>query len=396
MLAIAASGCTAGRHVEPLAVPPSVRYSAPGAMVASVQTVAPGEKATDGSAVRAGTAGQSGHGITGISGLPDERRHGEVAMNDSQGGDDRGFAGGVTAIDVGPGMQAFLHAVAADGGPPVYALTPDAAPKVPGWTDIGPARVPAADIDERTIPAGPMGSTRIVVVRPHGIKARLPVVMYFHGTDWILGGLDMYLQVGRNIAHGAQAAVVLVDYHRLLGRDYPVAFDEAYDATRYVAEHADEFNVDATRLAIAGDGVGGNMVAAISLLAEERNGPPIRFRLLFYGVTGDGYEKRPRNELARGRWLTNYITKWYRPLRDSLEQLEQRAPALIIIDDNDVLPDQGEVDSRTLALPGVTVRAVRSLGDAHDFVVLNGLSDTPATRSAIALANAILHQELSA
>jgi acetyl esterase len=297
-------------------------------------------------------------------------------------------------INLNPAMQRFLHAAAAAGGPPIYMLKPDAAQRVPNPEEAGSADAPAADIDERTIPVGPLGSTRIVVVRPQGTRARLPVVMYFHGADWILGGLDKYQHLVRDIAQSAHVAVVLVDYHRLLGSPHPVAFDEAYEATKYVANHAKEFNVDTAHLAIAGDGVGSNMVAAVSMFAEERCGPPIRFRLLLYAVTGDPLKKCPHIEFAKGQWLTRYIMKWYWPLWASFEQLEAQPPALIIADEDNVLTDESEAGSPTLALSGSTVTGIRSLGDTHDYVVLNGLSDNPVTRGAIALASAMLRQEL--
>jgi acetyl esterase len=315
-------------------------------------------------------------------------------MMDSRDQLARESAGGTKTINVKPAMQRFLHAVAAAGGPLIYMLKPDSGRRVPDPEEAGPVKTSAADVDMRTLPVGPTGSTRIVVVRPSGVRKRLPVVMYFHGADWILGSVDKYQDLARDIAQSAQVAVVLVDYDRLLGSPHPVAFDEAYEATRYVADHAEEFNVDAARLAIAGDGVGTNMVAAVSMFAEERCGPPIRFRLLFYAVTGDTLHEHPHNEFAKGQWLTRYIMKWYWPLWASFERLEAQPPALIVTDEDDVLPDETEADSSTLALSGVTVTGIRSLGDAHDYSVLNGLTDKPVTRGAIALASAMLRQEL--
>jgi acetyl esterase len=308
---------------------------------------------------------------------------------------DGGVARGTMTSNADPPWRRFLHAVAAAGGPPIYLLKSGAAQGVPDPEEAGSAKAPAADVDIRTLPVGPTGLTRIILVRPRGVRRRLPVVMYFHGADWILGGLDKYQHLVRNIAESARVAVVLVDHHRLLGSPHPVAFDEAYEVTKYVAEHADEFNVDPARLAIAGDGVGGNMVAAVSLFAEERRGPPIRFRALLYAVTGDPIHKFGHNEFGKGPWLTKYIMKWYWPPWASYQQLEAQPPALIITDDDNVLTDVSEADSPTLALSGVTVTGIRSLGDAHDYVVLNGLNDKPVTRAAIALASAMLRQELS-
>jgi acetyl esterase len=223
----------------------------------------------------------------------------------------------------------------------------------------------------------------------------MPVVMYFHAADWVLGVLGMHQRLVQDIAYGARTVVVLVDYHRSLEGQYPVAFEEAYEVTKYVAENGDEFNIDPTRLAIAGDGVGGIMVGAVSLFAKERDGPSIRFQLVFYTVTdGEGVEC-PHNELANGPWLTRYIMKWYWLLQASLEQLEDQHPVLIIADQHDLLLDVVEADSHKIMLPGMTVKDVRSPGGVRDSIMLGGLSDTPATHGAIALASAMLRHELS-
>ena len=298
------------------------------------------------------------------------------------------------AIASGPALCDFLNTVSVSGNPPIFVVTPDATREVRSPISARAIAMPTTDIEERTIPVGPLGSTRILVVRPIGVRARLPVVMYFHGADWVQGALDTHRRLVQDIAYGARTAVVLVDYHRSLEGHYPIAFEEAYEVTKYVAENVDEFNIDPTRLAIAGDGVGGNMVGAVSLLARERDGPSIRFQLLFYAVTdGEGVECA-HNEFANGPWSARYIMKWCWPLQASLEQLEDQLLVLIITGKHDVLLDEVEADSHKIVLPGVTVTAVRSLGDVRDSIMLGGLSDTPATRGAIALANAILRQEL--
>ncbi|HTC11359.1 MAG TPA: alpha/beta hydrolase [Acetobacteraceae bacterium] len=297
-------------------------------------------------------------------------------------------------VAVEPAMRDFLDAVSASGNPPIYAVTPNATRNVRSRTSARAIALPTTDIEERMIPVGPLGSTRILVVRPLAVRVRLPVVMYFHGADWILGALDTHRRLVRDIAYGARTVVVLVDYHRSLEGHYPIAFEEAYEVTKYVAENVDELNIDPTRLAIAGDGVGGNMVGAVSLFAKERDGPSICLQLLFYAVTdGEGVEC-PHNEFAHGPWLTRYIMKWYWPLQASLEQLDDQLPVLIITDEHDMLLDEVEAAPHKITLAGVTVTAVRSLGDVRDSIMLGGLSDTPATRGAIALANAMLRQEL--
>jgi acetyl esterase len=154
----------------------------------------------------------------------------------------------------------------------------------------------------------------------------------------------------------ARIAVVFVGHQRSRTGQYWIAIEEAYFATKYVAEHADEFNVDTTHLAIAGDDVGANLVAAVGLLAKDRHGSRIRV-LLLYAVNHAHFEQCSHNEFAHGPWLTSYVMKWFRPLHASLAQLEDRAPVLIIADENDALQDHRPAYANKLVLPEVTFMA---------------------------------------
>jgi acetyl esterase len=312
-----------------------------------------------------------------------------------------------------PITQSFVDILSVVGSPPIYTLTPDAARKVLSNAQAGPDQGLPADIEERKIPVGPKGWTRIHVVRPQGAKERLPVVMYFHGGGWVLGGFDTHERLVREIAHGAHAAVIFVDYSLAPELQYPVQIEEDYAATQYVAEHAGEFNVDASRLALAGDSVGGNMVAAVGLLAKERNGPAIAFQVLFYPVTNYAFHDGSYDEFENGPWLTRGAMKWFwnaylpnpdkatqrdplvSPLQASLEQLQGLPPSLVITGQNDVLRDEGEAYAQKLAEAGVAVTSVRYNGTIHDFVMLKALADTPAAHGAIAQASAALRAALA-
>jgi len=314
-------------------------------------------------------------------------------------------------MNLDPETKTFLDAMASAGSPPIYALTPDAARRTLSAVQARPFDAPAADIAERTIPVGPRGMTRLAVVRPRGATERLPAVLYFHGVGWVLGGLDTHRRLVQSIAHGAHAAVVLVDYGRAPEHRHPVAIEEGYAALAWLAAHGRDLGIDGARLAIAGDDVGGHMVAAVSLLAKERGGPAIRFQLLLTPVTDAGCATASYETFADGPWLTRDAMKWFwnaylpvrvrredphvSPLRASLEQLAGQAPALIVTAENDVLRDEGEAYAHRLARAGVRVTAVRYLGTIHDFVLLDALSGTPAARSAVALAAGMLAQALA-
>ena len=321
-------------------------------------------------------------------------------------------AAGAEFRRTGPGAHdAKVHRrVAAAGGPPIYTLSPDAARDVLAGAQAQPvAKLPAA-IEDTTFPVGPTGSVPIRLVRAQGQSGVLPVVMHFHGGGWNLGDKETHDRMTREIAVGANAAVVFVDYDRSPEARYPVAIEQAYAATKYVAEHGRELAVDPTRLALVGDSVGGNMAAAITLMAKERGGPKIAFQVLFYPVTDANFETGSYNAFADGPWLTRPAMEWFwnaylpdvttrkqitaTPLNASLEQLKGLPNALIIVDENDVLRDEGEAYARKLAQAGVRVTSVRYNGTIHDFVLLNALADTPAVRSALQQANEALRAAL--
>ena len=309
---------------------------------------------------------------------------------------------------VEPGTQKFLDAIEARDAPPIYTLSPQEARNVLSEAQAGEVVKPPADIEDRSLAVGPTGSTRIRIVRPAGVKETLPVVMYFHGGGWMLGDKETHDRLVREIATGAHAAVIFVEYDRSPEAKYPTAIEQAYAATRYTAEHGSELGVDVGRMAVAGDSVGGNMAAVVALLAKDRQGPALGMQVLFYPVTDADFENVSYNEFADGPWLTKAAMKWFwdaylpdeqarkeptaSPLRASLEQLRGLPPTLLITDENDVLRDEGEAFAHKLAQAGVRVAATRYLGTIHDFVMLNAITSTPAARSAIDLATGTLRR----
>jgi acetyl esterase len=300
--------------------------------------------------------------------------------------------------------QKFIDALA--GATPIYTLTPEAARKVLLGAQSGPVALPGVSIEDRVLPVGPTGQTRIRIVRPEGAQGGLPVVVYFHGAGWVMGDTTTHDRLVRQLAVGAHAAVVFVDYERSPEARYPVAIEQDYAVTKYVAEHPAEFDVDAGRLAIAGDSVGGNMAAVVSLLAKERKGPTIAAQLLFYPVTDAGMDDGSYETFANGPWLTRPAMAWFwdaylpdasarkdihvSPLEAEIDQLRGLPPALVITAENDVLRDEGEAYARKLIEAGVTVTATRYLGTIHDFVMLNALGDTPAAKAAVEQASGFL------
>ncbi len=307
-----------------------------------------------------------------------------------------------------PTTQKFIDSLA--GSKPIYTFSPADARNILAGAQKGEVKKLAAQEENKVIKVGPTGSVKLRIVRPEGAKGTLPVILYFHGGGWVLGDADTHDRLVREIANGAKAAVVFVDYDRSPEARYPIAIEQAYAATKYVADHAKEFHVDASRLAVAGDSVGGNMAAVVTLLAKERGGPAIDQQVLFYPVTDANFDTGSYNQFANGPWLTKEAMKWFwnaylpdeakrkdptaSPLQASLDQLNGLPPALIITDENDVLRDEGEAYGRKLTQAGVRVTSIRYNGTIHDFVLLNAIAETPAVRGAISVANDTLRAAL--
>jgi acetyl esterase len=309
-----------------------------------------------------------------------------------------------------PVTQQFVDALAVAGSPPIYTLSPDDARKVLREVQATEVGKPAARLEDMVFPVGPTGSVRMRVIQPEGANEALPVVMYVHGGGWILGDTSTHDRVVREIAVGARAALFFVDYDRSPEAEYPIAIEQIYAATRYVVEHGARLGVDPTRLAIVGDGVGGNMAAAVTLMAKERRGPKIDLQVLFYPVTDCNFDTASYATLANGPWLTKRAMEWFwnaylpdaaarkqitaTPLNASVDQLTGLPDAVVIVAENDVLRDEGECYARKLSQAGVRVTCTRYNGTIHDFVMLNALADTPAVRGAIAQAIAALKSVL--
>jgi acetyl esterase len=308
-----------------------------------------------------------------------------------------------------PTVQKFIDSL--NGAPPIYTLTPDAAREVLLGAQSGPANAPKVHTQDRTIPVGPKGTTRVRVIRPERISSRAPVIIYFHGAGWVMGDTKTHDRLARELAVGSGAVLVFVDYSRSPENRYPVAIEEDYATVQYVASHAKEFDIDPNRLAIAGDSVGGNMTAVVSLLAKERRGPNIRAQVLFYPVTDASMSTGSYEAFSNGPWLTKPAMAWFwnaylpeldkradphvSPINATVDQLRGLPPALVITAENDVLRDEGEAYARKLTEAGVPTTSTRYNGTIHDFVLLNAISDTLATRAAINQATQFLRQRLA-
>jgi acetyl esterase len=304
-----------------------------------------------------------------------------------------------------PNTQHWLDELAAASadGPPLYELSPAEAREVLRSVQTSaPVELLPAELDDRTIPGGPTGDVNIRIVKPPNGTGPLPIIFHSHGGGWILGDKDTHERLDRELATFARAIVVFVDYTPAPDAHYPVQNEQAYTALEWAVANAAEFGADPSRVALFGDSVGGNMTAALTLMAKQRGGPELAAQMLFYPVTDANLDTDTYERYADGPWLTREAMRWFwdaylpdenrrseitaSPLQASLEQLRGLPPALIVNGEHDVLRAEGEAYARKLAQAGVPVTHVRYSSTIHDFALLNPITSTPAPRAAIAQA----------
>ena len=314
-----------------------------------------------------------------------------------------------TAVVLERASQAFVEATATP--PSLHELTPDEARKV--LDDVQAAPIDKLPVDERwiTVPAD-VGEVRVRIVRPAGAEGTLPVILYMHGGGWVLGNAGTHDRLVRELACGAGAALAFVEYDRSPEARYPVAIEQGYATARWIVREGAAYGLDPERMAVAGDSVGGNMTAALTLMAEGRGDVRFIHQSMYYPVTDAAMDTPSYEQFAEGYFLTAKAMAWFwdcycpdlerrassyaSPLRAADQQLAGLPPALIIVDEADVLRDEGEAYAARLRGAGVDVTTVRYDGITHDFMMLNPLSETCATRAAVAQAISVLRKALHA
>jgi acetyl esterase len=315
----------------------------------------------------------------------------------------------IDRIQLEPEAQVFAEAAALS--PCLFTLGPHKGRLALDEMQSGAVSKPPVDMEDLTITDGPSAQVALRILRPQNAQTPLPVIVYIHGAGWVFGSTQTHDRLMRELAVGTQAAVVFPAYRLCPEVRYPTALEECYMVAQWVAERGQEHGLDAARLAVAGDSVGGNMATVITLLSRERGGPDIRLQLLFYPVTDAAFDTASYHQFAEGYHLRRDAMMWFwdqytrnpserneitaSPLRAGVAQLKRLPPALIVTAEADVLRDEGEAYANKLREAGVRVTAARFQGTIHDFVMLNALAHSAATRGAIALATAWLREGFS-
>lgn len=263
-------------------------------------------------------------------------------------------------------------AMAAMGSVPIAKR---AASKPPWWL----TRPHSADVgieDHQAAASGP--PARLRVYRPADPAERSPLVLFTHGGGFVSGGLDAMQFLCAQVAAAARASVVSVEYPLAPEHPYPAALDTSYAALRWVAERADELGGDASRLVVMGDSAGGNIAAALCLLARRNGGPHIDGQVLVYpaldatlstaAMRAATVKRRAECELFYGYYVgdRNRADELVSPLlADDLSGLPR---ATIITAEHDALRDDGLLYAARLERAGVPVRYTSYLGMPHGFL----------------------------
>ena len=316
-------------------------------------------------------------------------------------------------IPEGPVLeQAAAEFAAATAKPPfLFDLAPAEGRAAVDEVQSGEIEKPAVDEEWVTVSGGPTGTVRARIVKPVGATGPLPAVIYIHGAGWVFGNAHTHDRLVRELAVGAGAAVVFPEYDLSPEARYPVAIEQNYAVARWIATEGAVKGLDASRIAVAGDSVGGNMAAVLALMAKERGEVPLAAQVLFYPVTDANFDTGSYRQFAEGYFLRRDGMQWFwdqyttdpaqraeitaSPLRATTDQLAGLPKALVITGEADVLRDEGEAYANKLRQAGVPVTATRYQGIIHDFVMLNALRGTNAAEGAIGQAIAYLRNALS-
>ena len=296
-------------------------------------------------------------------------------------------------------VETFVTDLQKAGGKPLYELSPMEARRVLLKVQSGKTDMPDAKTEEIFVSTGSDSGMRVLIVRPRHISKPLPAIFYIHGGGWVMGNEVTHERLIRQLANDVSAAIVFPIYTPSPESQYPKTTNDLFSVLKYIAEHGESYNIDTHQLAVAGDSVGGNMAAVMTLMAKKNgNNPHIDFQLLLYPVTNAEFNTDSYEKYADGPWLTKKAMEWFwqqyapdkkarkeiyaSPLQATVEDLEDLPPALVVTDENDVLRDEGEAYAQKLNDAGVTVGAIRVNGTIHDFLMLNALAETEPTREA--------------
>jgi acetyl esterase/lipase len=299
---------------------------------------------------------------------------------------------------IDPQVRSFLAEVNKDPSPFWTLPGPQVRAVLTGLQAKTPVDLSGVIISEKTILQDGR-SVKLYVMKPEHVVGTPPVLLFIHGGVWIAGNFENHKRLVRDLVVRSGAAAIFVEYTPIPDAVFPTQIEESYAAAKWVAAHGAEIGVDGSRIAVAGNSVGGDMTAALALMAKDRGGPAIRLQALLIPATDTDFETQSYRDFDTGRFLPRAFMQfgwniyapdaetranpYAVPMRATLDQLHGLPPALVITAENDPLRDEGEAYARKLKEAGVPVVATRYNGTIHDFVLLNGIKDVPSTQAAL-------------
>lgn len=298
-----------------------------------------------------------------------------------------------------PVVQIFLETIHAYQGPPIQELPLNIARQAMEDLQKEVSVNQYVFIEHKSIPFLDR-ELNIKIIRPKKRKRkRLPVVVYFHGGGWILNSFSTHKRLLSDIALKAEVAVVFVEYSRAPEVKYPIANEEGYATLLWLEKEGKKNKLDSSNIIVCGDSVGGNMATVVAMMAKNKKSPNLLAQILLYPVTNANFNTQSYEKFSKGHYLSRDAMIWFwnsyapqmelrnlptvSPLKATKEELKGLPRALIITAENDVLRDEGESYAKKLREANVPVISTRYGGTIHDFIVLNALKETEASKAAL-------------
>lgn len=283
-------------------------------------------------------------------------------------------------MPLNPVLESLLADMAASQAPSIDQMSPAEAREMYRAMQNVQQVIELPRVRDVSVP-GPGGELALRIYYPNPKTAGPPpVVLFFHGGGWVIGDLESHDHVCRALARGTSAAVIAVDYRLAPEAGFPAALQDSYAALEWVAAESSSLEVDASRLAVAGDSAGGNLATCTAIAARDKKGPQVCAQLLIYPVTDTSMDYPSYAENGEGYLLTRagmeYFLNHYlspgqekdprvAPMRAA--SLSGLPPALIITAEFDPLRDEGEAYGKRLEKEGTAAKTTRYDGMIHGF-----------------------------
>jgi len=293
-------------------------------------------------------------------------------------------------------VEEFLYELSEQGVPPLHRLSLPEARNT--YRDICvPDQTPTeiATVRDHLI-KGPDGTIRLRTYSPDA-EGSVPALVFYHGGGWMLGGLDTHDALCQALAAEAGAVVTAVEYRLAPEHRFPAAVEDCYAATEWIAANAEQLGADDGTLVTCGDSAGATLVAAVGMLARDRDGPTIDYQVLAYPPTDHSFDTESYRENAQGYFLTRKDMRrfWSGYLRSEAdgrhpyasplraERLGGLPPTFVLTAGFDPLRDEGTAFADRLSEAGVPTQHVQYDDMIHGFLTMLADPELDRAREAV-------------